>query len=303
MSSNDTVPEMQAVRDDDLVSDRVPCLLLLNGVDAGRLIPLDFSGGALTVGRLPTCAIHLPNAEVSRSHAELRLLHDGAIELVDLQSRNGSFVNNSRVECSRVVEGDRLRFGPRAMLKLVLRGADEQAIANSLHARAGRDSLTAVMTRRYFMDAFQREWSFARRHQVPLSLIMIDLDHFKWLNDDYGHITGDAVLVEFANRVRQLVRNEDLFGRYGGEEFVLMLRNTLLDGALIVAERCRRAIADQPFAIADQRIAVTASFGVACFEHQQIAESTPEAMFAVADRHLYLAKEGRNRVWSSDLNG
>ncbi|MCA9522020.1 MAG: GGDEF domain-containing protein [Myxococcales bacterium] len=301
MPSYDTVPEMPAFDPDDAGGDRVPCLLALNGVDAGRLIRLDFSHGPLTLGRDPSSAVCIPNAEISRRHAQLRLLPDGSIELADLNSRNGSFVNREQVTAARLRENDRLQFGPRVELKFVFHNSDERELFDSLYARAGRDALTSALTRQYFMDAFQREWSFSRRHHVPIALVMIDLDRFKWVNDTHGHPAGDAVLAEFAERMRQVVRNEDLLGRYGGEEFVLLLRDTLIGGALIVAERCRRAIADRPFRLpSDERISVTASFGVVCYDADEIGKHLPAEMIEAADRYLYRAKEeGRNRVRST----
>lgn len=302
MRPYETLPELPVFQDERSAQTRIPCLLLLNGVDAGRVVRLDFSEGSLTIGRDADATVCISAAEISRHHAQLKLMPDGTIELVDLESRNGSFVNRERVRRRRLEENDRLRLGPRIELKFLFQETDEQEIYDNLFTRAGRDALTTVMTRRYFLDAFQREWSFSRRHRIPLALAMIDIDRFKWVNDNYGHAAGDAVLIEFANRVRQHVRNEDLFGRYGGEEFLLLMRDTDLGGALIVAERCRRAVADNPFRLPQgEHIPITASFGVVCFDAAEIGRHNPDEMIEAADRQLYLAKdEGRNRVHSTN---
>jgi diguanylate cyclase (GGDEF)-like protein len=169
-----------------------------------------------------------------------------------------------------------------------------------LHAEAERlsvtDPLTGAWNYRYFERRFEQEIERSRRFGRVLALLMLDIDHFKSVNDRFGHQRGDEVLVEFAGRVTGSVRDIDTFARYGGEEFVLILPETNLEGGLAVAEKLRRATHRAPFCGegADGGVRLTVSIGVACFpEHA----TSPEGLVRAADEALYEAKlQGRDRV-------
>jgi len=153
------------------------------------------------------------------------------------------------------------------------------------------DPLTGVSNRRHLMELVEHELRQARRYRRSLSLVMVDLDHFKRVNDDHGHQVGDQVLVAAVDAIRRSVRDSDVIGRYGGEEFLLLLPNTDEDGAREVAERCRRLIAEARVGT----IAVTASLGVATYPGT--AGDNLDDLLHVADEALYRAKEsGRDRV-------
>jgi diguanylate cyclase (GGDEF)-like protein len=157
------------------------------------------------------------------------------------------------------------------------------------------DALTGAHNREHFDTQLRSELSYARRHGTDVSLVIFDADHFKKVNDTYGHQVGDAVLVQIANVVRGTVRSEDVFARYGGEEFALVLRGIDVAGAGIVAERLRERIANLKIPTDRGPIAVTVSAG--CASLSTTEEKTPEGMIALADRRLYAAKHaGRNRV-------
>ena len=159
---------------------------------------------------------------------------------------------------------------------------------------ARRDGLTGVFNRRHFEERLTEEFYRARRYGAPLTLVMLDIDHFKRVNDVHGHLAGDEVLRALAGRVAGAVRMSDILGRYGGEEFGLILPQTDLAGACIVAEKLRKLVASQPIAYKDAQLEVTISCGVA----QTAAEhGTHEDIIRLADAALYRAKrEGRNRV-------
>ena len=155
------------------------------------------------------------------------------------------------------------------------------------------DGLTGAANRRYWEESLHREFLRARRYQQPLSLLMLDLDHFKRINDNFGHKMGDTVLISVVNCIRPLLRDNDLLGRYGGEEFGLLLPQTTLEGALEVAERLRKAVEALRFA-AQPELRVSLSIGVQTLsgQHQQ-----PEQLVNQADMALYQAKrQGRNQV-------
>ena len=161
---------------------------------------------------------------------------------------------------------------------------------------ANTDELTGLSNRRVFMDELNREVSRARRYNLAFSLLMIDIDHFKWINDSHGHPAGDAVLKSLAKILKGQVRQVDIAARYGGEEFAIILPETSIDGARIVGERIRSAVANSPFSINNEKkVGVTVSIGIACFP--QCAQSI-ELLIERADQALYTAKkEGRNRVF------
>jgi diguanylate cyclase (GGDEF)-like protein len=156
------------------------------------------------------------------------------------------------------------------------------------------DSLTKLFNRRHFDLALEREIARAQRQQLPLSLVMVDVDRFKSVNDAYGHVSGDEVLCHVAEIMRASARKSDVLARYGGEEFVLILVGTPSDRARQVAERVRKAVEDQPVRLgAKGSIPVTISLGVADYDGAE----APLALIERADAALYRAKAGgRNQV-------
>ncbi len=164
-----------------------------------------------------------------------------------------------------------------------------------LEELAKTDPLTCLYNRRFFMELFERELEKARRYNQPLSCVMVDLDHFKQINDRHGHLAGDQVLVSAARAMKAGVRTTDLLARYGGEEFVIVLPLTDAAGAQELAERCRRLILDSPVIHDKATIRVTASMGVATFPRDGV--QTVDDLLSLADEALYRAKAaGRDRI-------
>lgn len=157
------------------------------------------------------------------------------------------------------------------------------------------DSLTGIANRRHFEWRLSEEIERARRYKYPLSILMLDLDHFKEVNDNYGHQVGDIVLQQVAQRLKQTLRRTDFLARYGGEEFVVLAPQVPADKSLLLAERLRRTISDSPFAVLDNlQLNITVSIGVAVFPDHAQNESE---LISAADTALYRAKQaGRNKV-------
>jgi two-component system cell cycle response regulator len=159
------------------------------------------------------------------------------------------------------------------------------------------DALTDIPNRWRFEGMLQQEWVLAHRNKTPLSLLLLDVDHFKRCNDTYGHDAGDAVLKQVAQRIMEETRPHDLSARYGGEEFVVLLPDTTISDAVKVAERIRRRIEATPMGhhVDNTQSRMTSSIGVASLYPSQ--EQEPSQLISLADKALYKAKRnGRNRV-------
>ena len=220
-----------------------------------------------------------------------------ALFVRDLGSTNGTYINNDATpltEC-RLNRGDQLRIG-ETVFKF-LSGTD---IENQYHAvisnMALKDGLTNLPNRRQLDAVLAEEIGRAQRHHRDLSLLMIDVDHFKRLNDAYGHLAGDGVLTRLGHLLQERLRPSDKVGRYGGEEFCVILPETAMASATRIADTLRALIADEKFLTSDHVLAVTVSIGAAAWESQMRCADLYEA----ADRRLYRAKRlGRNQVCSA----
>jgi diguanylate cyclase (GGDEF)-like protein/PAS domain S-box-containing protein len=192
------------------------------------------------------------------------------------------------------LSGQRLRFaGDDALLAAIVDVTAQRLARDELLEQATHDPLTGVFNRRHVEDVLRKELDRAERHQRPLVVAMMDADHFKQVNDTYGHQTGDEVLREISDRCRKTLRSNDVLGRYGGEEFVIVFPETDLEDARAVAERLRAAVADVPIKVGDAALTVTVSVGLAAFTRGQDIDK----VFQRADAALYTAKQdGRNLV-------
>ncbi len=171
----------------------------------------------------------------------------------------------------------------------------ERAHARLLRSLAVTDALTGAYNRRYFVDSLERELERAKRFRFPISVILLDIDHFKRVNDTLGHAVGDEVLVELVCRFQGQLRESDLLARYGGEEFVLLLSHLDEGSALVAAERLRGVLADAPFLVGEQAVPISASFGVATVDPD--GDHSVSAVLRRADQAMYKAKDaGRDRV-------
>jgi diguanylate cyclase (GGDEF)-like protein len=270
------------------------CLVLLHppGPDIGRRTPL--SGQSYTIGREDADLV-IPRSAVSRRHSQLQIDAAGDWWLLDLGSTNGTFVNEERVERHKLADGDQLRFGD-AIFKFLNGTNIESAYHEEIYRMTILDGLTGIHNKRYFLEFLEREVAVASRHHHPLALVMFDVDHFKLVNDEHGHLAGDAVLKDLAGRIKSRVRREDLFARYGGEEFACVLCSTGLDGGVVFAEHLRQIIAERPCVFDGDPISFTISLGVAAVTTQGAAIDA-QTLIRLADENLYAAKHGgRDRV-------
>ena len=250
------------------------------------------------IGRANDCEIWLSDDGVSRRHAAIRF-EAGGFVIEDTQSANGTFVGGQRVEHTALRDGDLIQFGPQAVFRYSVADEGQEQLLRQLYEASVTDALTGANNREHFDTQLRMELSFARRHGTDLALVMFDVDHFKRVNDGYGHPVGDEVLVEISKETRRLVRNEDVFARYGGEEFALILRGIALEGARIVGDRLRERIA--AVTVETDRGPLKVTISVGCASLASLADPSVEALVQAADQRLYAAKHaGRNRVVASD---
>ena len=245
----------------------------------------------LTIGRGQENRIVLDNDSVSRRHcrAERR---GSQWFVVDLDSTNGTYVNDQQLTELALRRGDQVKVGD-TILKFLSGDDLEAQYHETIYNMTIVDGLTQINNKRYLMETLEREIPRARRHGRPLSAVMFDIDHFKDINDNYGHLAGDYVLKELATLVKSRLRPDDVLGRYGGEEFCAVLPETALNGAASIAEDLRRRIEERRFIFEGESISVTVSLG--CGELN--GEMNVSGLIKCADEKLYAAKNGgRNRV-------
>lgn len=275
------------------------CLVQYSGAKLGKRYPL--TEPINVVGRSPTVQIMINEASVSRQHARFVLTGDH-VAVEDMGSSNGTFVNDVRTGGQmQLKDGDIIRLGT-VLLKFFAHDNVDSVMHDKIYRMATIDAGTQIFNKQYLMDALESEFRYSRTYARDLSLIVYDLDFFKKINDTYGHNAGDYVLRESAALVKGAVRKDDILGRYGGEEFVIILPNTEQKTANDLAERIRAKHEAHVFQFdfekdgskkrVDHR--QTISIGVAQLK-PNIA--TAKDLFEVADQKLYHSKQnGRNRV-------
>lgn len=268
------------------------CLLVVGGELNGTIFNLPV--GESTIGRNPDCSICLDFHGVSRRHFTVSVNEQEAV-VTDLGSANGTYLNNQKLTEPVVLKrADVIKIGSIAM-KFLPKGDPERLTYDKLHEEANTDGLTKCYNKKFFNDALEMEVKKCKVTGKPLTLIIFDLDHFKKLNDNYGHDAGDFVLKEKARLIRENgIRQGDIFARYGGEEFCILLPNTNLKQGFEIAERLRKLVEKHEFIYDGKRLPVSASIGVADY---RMGVNNGTDLFKRADSAVYKSKEGgRNQV-------
>jgi diguanylate cyclase (GGDEF)-like protein len=248
---------------------------------------------SVILGRGEDCGIRISEHSVSRRHARIDF-KDGAYVASDLQSTNGTFVNDVSTTQAALKDGDYLRIG-NCIFRFLAGGNVESQYHEEIYRLTIIDALTDIYNKRFFIEFLEREIARSTRHHRPLALVMIDIDGFKSINEDIGHLGGDFTLREVAKTIRTKVRREDLFARYGGEEFALILVEATNEGALELAERLRLLIENRTFEFEGKSFQATISLGVAATTGVDGASAND--LIRRADEKLCEAKKaGRNRV-------
>jgi len=271
-----------------------PCLLLVYAgtMDSPEVgCRFDLVGDELIIGRSSDADIQIDRESVSRRHA--RLSHgDAGWQIADLQSTNGTYVNDEPAHERLLVDGDCLKIG-----NAIFRYFAGPRIVSSVHEELYRVAvicgLTQAHNRRYFVDLLEREVARAQHYGRALSLVALDIDCVKQINESHGHLTGDQVIKEIARRTLLRIDRFEVLGRYDGTQFLLLLPEADAAQALTRGEELRHAICSEPVRCEDEYVAVTVSAGVATLD----SEADASALIRTAQEAVQRAKKlGRNRT-------
>ncbi len=289
------IPDVTAVTDSEALTfpqerSEYSYLVMIYGEYLGRRFSI--KDRAVLIGRSPDCDIQLADDCVSRMHCRVSSAENGII-ISDLDSTNGTYIDAAAVTARVLRDGDRIKVG-RSIFKFLSGDNIEHAYHEEIYRLKTTDGLTGAFNKRYFEEDLERELHRFFRYQRPLSLLMLDIDLFKKVNDEYGHLAGDRVLAQLGSLIAANVRREDTFCRYGGEEFAVLMPEMDMDGAVAVAERLRNLVSEGHFDFEGLDLPVSVSIGVA---EAEASMTKPEEFVRVADDRLYEAKrKGRNRV-------
>jgi len=282
-------------------ANKIACLVLLDGMDIGNVIPL-VAGKEILLGRGADCTVTLRDDGISRHHAKVRYTGRSSIELRDLRSTNGTFVSGRPIRTALLEHGEKILLGRKTVIKFVIQDDIDLQYQQEMFESSTRDGLTGAYNRKYLTQKIISDLSFARRHNLPFTFLMFDIDHFKEVNDIHGHQVGDAVLISVTRAVQKIMRAEDVLGRYGGEEFAVIAQSTPSEGAHIFGERVRLCIANSlsVTGVDGESVRVTVSVGVATINAGDSVDAP--RLIAEADANMYRAKNnGRNQTISSVL--
>ncbi|MEA2696840.1 MAG: two-component system, cell cycle response regulator [Myxococcales bacterium] len=264
--------------------------MVIYGSELGKKYNLN--AASLVIGRSSKCDIQIDQESISRNHS--KILNTGKSILVrDLGSTNGTYVNDEPIDEYVLRDGDLIKIG-RTIFKFLTGGNIENAYHEEIYRLTTIDGLTQIFNKRYFLENLEREIARSQRYRRSLSLVMFDIDHFKKINDSYGHLAGDYVLKLLASTVKGKIRREDLFARYGGEEFAIVLPEIDGSNSKPFAEKIRQIVEKQEFRFENTKIRVTISMGVSTID-DEITDAA--SLIKRADERLYEAKSaGRNKV-------
>jgi two-component system, cell cycle response regulator len=267
-------------------------LVVLAGASVGEMYKVE--GDKTVIGRGQKAQVRLLDDGISREHAQV-VIEGSKIFLEDLGSTNGTFCNGLKVDRRELCDGDKILVGSTTILKFTYHDNLDEIFQKQMYESALRDGLTKAFNKKYFTDRLESELTFAVRHSSALALVMFDIDHFKKVNDTYGHQAGDYVLSDMSTLLTTTLRAEDVFARYGGEEFAVICRGIDLSQAQIVAERMRKAVEKYRFVHEGTVIPVTISVGVSGLPDPAVKDASD--LVSRADKALYQSKHGgRNRV-------
>ena len=292
-----------SIEEVELPRDEKAYILFISGPLIGKMFLLERE--ETLIGRSEDVDICIADTRISRHHLRI-ILENGQAIIEDMGSTNGTFVNGQRVKKQALANNDKVHISSDTLFKFAIGDEAERMFQEEMHQMANYDAVTGVLNKHALLKRLKEEFSYAKRSQqreggkskhppLPLSILMIDIDFFKKVNDTYSHMAGDYVLSGVAQRIQKTIRDEDILARYGGEEFLVILRGSDQPGAVGLADRIRALVQATPFRFEKHEIPVTISIGVATLIENNFA--TAQELISHADACLYKSKEnGRNRV-------
>ncbi len=264
------------------------------GVGVGNKILLNKD--ELTIGRAKAVDVRLEEAGVSRRHAVIKRLNEQQFLLIDTNSTNGTLINAEYIKEVLLKDQDLIAIGD-SRLKFIAADSPEQLYYEELYRQAQMDKALQVYNKHYFLNKLDEEVQRGKRYGSPLSLMLLDADYFKQLNDTHGHLAGDAALIQLTEIIKKRIRDTDFLCRYGGEEFTVIMPQTHQQQAYVLAEHIRILVANTPVKQGNTVIDMTISIGISSYARQEEQACTPELLITQADKALYEAKHsGRNKV-------
>ncbi|MCU7834764.1 MAG: GGDEF domain-containing protein [gamma proteobacterium symbiont of Taylorina sp.] len=267
-----------------------PVISVIHGIDKGRIFPFTSS---VTIGRGSNADFIINDEQISRIHIKVTLKANAFI-IEDMGSTNGTYIEGNKINNLTAVAGSVVHIG-ESKLVFSLKSEAQIDTEKELYKAAATDALTEISSRLWFMKRADEEIVYARNTDLPLTMIMLDIDFFKKVNDNYGHLAGDYILKQLAAILLKHKRKNDLLGRYGGEEFILLLKDLTAEEAVLISERIRQAVESAEFIYRDHKIPITISMGVCSMQGDNLVDLTN--CILIADKLLYKAKEnGRNKV-------
>lgn len=257
-----------------------------------------FYKDSILIGRNKYSDIYINDENISNDHCEIKVIKNDEnkidqIILKDLLSTNGTYVNGKLISNKVLKSGDKIKIG-ETTLRFNYNDKLEEKYHLKLFNIATSDSLTKLHNKRYTIGELENQYKIAKRNNRIFSLIMFDIDDFKIINDKYGHIAGDEFLKNVASHINKHIREQDFAGRFGGDEFLIILPETEIEGAVILANRIREKIEKSETVYRDHKIKTTISGGISqfSFSYNNIGE-----LLEITDKALYKAKKlGKNKV-------
>jgi two-component system cell cycle response regulator len=265
-------------------------ITVLTGDGSGKVVRL--GAADVVCGRDTDVELCLADSSLSRRHARFfRVGHETYVQ--DLGSTNGTFLRGERIDGPVTLrDGDHVQLGSDRVLRYSLRDVFEEDAAFELYESSVRDLTSGAFNRAHFDECIEAELAHRARNATPLALLLLDVDSFKQVNDAHGHVIGDLVLRVLASNIQRMLRPADLLFRYGGDEFVVLCRDTNRRNALILADRIRASVERLPLTVGSNELSISVSIGVAAAPE----DDPQQSLLATADRAMFQAKGGRRRA-------
>ncbi len=267
-----------------------PLLVVMHGSLLGMTYAIHDE--VIAIGRSSNLDIPIDDDNVSRRHAEI-FLDGNCVKIKDLDSTNGTFVNSQRVNEAVLNDGDLILIG-RVLFKFIRSNSIENRFFGQMYALATTDFLTGIFNRQHIISRLESEFARSRRYARPLSVVLYDIDHFKHINDSFGHLAGDQLLIESSRLIGKNVRQQDFYGRLGGDEFMIICPETDLNNAVLMAQRITQILAKWSYSYQSRKLDFSISIGIASLSDEMRSSVD---LTAKADSLMYRAKQrGRNHI-------